>query len=510
MKAKAIGRVQREMKIAALDCNINISALIVSGAKPQRIVDAEGRDISEYDINDKKYSSTCDYLENCKYECTNKIEDEEHNSTTYTFYDAQKRLAEKELMLKERFANDDIAYPLDFIKRTIYGDLPWEIVSRALVNILGDPTFKIIREDGFEGRLIYKNNYLLFQPTGIRAKQIPLAYRYSRVYNYLPRTSIIPVRGSTIGLNPLEKVDIVKDVPLIKATDTDPVGSFNSWMVAVNKTLSIKDKNQAIEQWNKPLIWDRPPSGNSFQIPVWGSILTHFRDIPEIKAVAARFWIDKMWRETERKDILEKIITGVIKDDHIIKALESELFNLGSIKGYKWLNVATGELEFYCFIDGSAQLCESSFKELIDRHLGNPTDTKTGTGSLFGFLVIRKEDNSVAFKTLDKSSTTRIIGAVGSDCSKSSELQAHLIRVQLIQSNILAYADADDPLRGIILGSGPADKTTKIIKNISDLTHLLVCVYMEVVLRIMDIRNYDNKRWFLSLTDAFRAKLKGR
>jgi hypothetical protein len=162
-KAKAIGRVQRLLKISALDCNLNIAGLIVRGAPPRNIIDAEKRTLNNYIINEydedpekqkktiNKWSSTCDYMENCLYECNPPVteDDEKKDTTTYTFFDARKRLAEKEARVKELFSKADVAIPLSVIKEKIYGDLPWEIVSKAIVNILENPSFRIERDNLF-------------------------------------------------------------------------------------------------------------------------------------------------------------------------------------------------------------------------------------------------------------------------------------------------------------------------------------------------------------------------
>jgi hypothetical protein len=47
-------------------------------------------------------------------------------------------------------------------------------------------------------------------------------------------------------------------------------------------------------------------------------------------------------------------------------------------------------------------------------------------------------------------------------------------------------------------------------KHIDDFSHIYVCMYLEVLLRILDNEGCDGRRWFLSAVEASRAGLKGR
>ena len=527
-KAVAIGRVQREMKISAMDCNLNIAGLIVRGAPPRRIVDIEGRVIEEYNIDDKKYTSTCDYLEECNYECLSPAAaDGEKDIKTYTYNDAQKRLAEKEERLKALFSTSEIAIPIESIRKHIYGDLPWEIVSRALVRILENPNFIIKREDGLYGYLILQNDYLLFQPTGIRAKQIPLAYRYSRVYNVLPRRSLLPHRGSIMGAVKATRpvaAAVAAAGPAAAAAAaavepdvSNPVAAFNAWMKMVDAAirLSKPGDRDIIKRW-------APPKGTaSFHIQAWGWLLFKFCNIPEIRTAAAQYYVDSAWKPSERKAVLEQILAKgrghADFSQDLINAVERDLFQLTEIAGFKWLNSTTFDVETLCLQNSHIEMCPKTFDTLITAKIGKPLDIKTGTGGLFGFLVPKK-DGTMVFKTLDKSNSKRITGAVGSDCSLASDLDGYRSRVAQTIQEINRLAPAMSPL---LVSLKPEDaapnlKARKVrqetdnIVHIDDLSHIYICIYVETLLRLMDIKKLAGTRWFLNAVEAARAGLKGR
>jgi Type III restriction enzyme, res subunit len=528
IKAKAIGVVQREMKIGAFDCNLNIAGLLIRGAQPRKLIDAEGKVVDQitdsegkadakYDIKDKPHSSICDYMDTCEYECSPKVEQEvEKDSKTYTYSDARRRLAEKEARLKMLYSKEDIAFPIELIRSKLYNDLPWEIVSQEFVRILEDPAFRIVRDDGFIGRLILQNGYLLFQPYGIRSKQIPLAYRYSRVYNFLPRTTVGPRRGSVLGdveAAPAESVESGEEA--VAAVEDEPISSFIAWMTEVDAALSRSKTNdiEVVKQWHPPEVT------TTYHVKAWGWLLFHFRAVPEIRLAAAAFWVERAWTVGERKLILEKIVKEGREgfDADLLRALEKDMFTVGEISGYKIVNTTSFNLESFCYQNSAFETCPSSYDSIIDAKMGKAVDVKAGTGDLFGFLVPRK-DNTIVFKTLDKNNSKRIMGAVGADCSVASDLGGHRGRVRDIQEIIRRVAPELKPLMINDLDTDaardakgrPARQESYIFKHIDDLSHIYVCIYMETLLRLMDYKKYNKTRWFLNAVEASRAGLKGR
>ena len=519
MKAKAIGVVQREMKIAAMDCNLNIAGLIVRGAPPRKIIDAEGNIIEHYNIDDKRYTSSCDYMEECAYSCVPSIKGEpELDTKTYSFHNAQRRLAEKEQILKRLFSKDeDIAIPIETIRRVVYKGLPWEIVSQALVKILESSSFIIERDDGFKGRLILQNGYLLFQPIGIRSKQIPLAYRYSRVYNILPRRKMLPKRGSVLGdidVKMPEEEKEKEEEKKMEAPIANPIDSFNAWLAKVDAAL-VKAKTKGRESISEWTVDEGSPQSAS----AWGWLLFHFRTLPEIRAAAARYWVDTGFSPEQRKQICEQILR-IGKDkvkSELVDSLAADIFTTADIKGFEFMNNMTFNLESYCLQGSDLGICPGSFKSIIARELGAPVDVKSGTGDIFDFLVPRK-DNIMVFKTLDKINSKRVMGAVGSDCSLASDLGGHRGRIQSIQTIIRASIPDLEPY---IINDEKREKKKKSegrqerqiandFNHIEDLSHIFVCMYMETLLRIMDLKGCLDLRWFLNAVETHRAGLKGR
>jgi hypothetical protein len=293
----------------------------------------------------------------------------------------------------------------------------------------------------------------------------------------------------------------------------DPIAGYIAWMSNVDKALTRgKTKSRAvIDEWV-------PPAGTP-QLKVWGWLLFHFRDLPEIRKVAAQFWVDSVWKGEERRSVLEQIVRAGRRgfDAGLLEVLDKDLFLLSDIAGFKWVNPQTFELESYCLQGDELSTCPSSFDKLIDAKLGRSVDVKAGTADIFGFYVPRK-DNTLVFKTLDKTGSKRITGAVGADCSVASDLGGHRGRVRQIQELIRAAAkdliplliedeatDAARDAKGRV-----ARQLANQYKHIDDLGHFHVCLYMETLLRILDAKKVRGVRWFMNAVEAARAGLKGR
>jgi hypothetical protein len=499
-KARTIGIVQRELKIAAMDCNINIKGLIVRGAPPRLIIDGEGNTTDEYDIDDKKYTSSCDYMEECEYKCSPAVKgDPGLDSTTYTYHNAERRLEAKRKILQGLFSEEDVAIPIETIRKTVYADLPWEIASQELMKIVESPSFVVERTDGFTGYLIMRNGYLLFQPTGIRSKEIPLAYRYSRLYSILPRKTMMPKRGTVLGDVKAENGEEsnAENLPKVKGLEEN----YKKLMKSVEEILADPE-NTDIHIFQENIINAEPLT--------W--VVRRFCTLPEIRKIISDYWVDSSLNADERKQLLTLVLEGKITEPGILESLDRDICHQGEIHAFKWMNPVSFELESHCLGLGR---CPGTFEPTINKTLGPAVDVRAKTGDIFGFMVPRRlaQGNDIVFKSLDKVKSKRVIGAVGSDCSVASDLGGHRERVRNIQELLQGY---DSDLGKILLNDDKKAKKKKektgdgIIAHIDDLSHIYICLYMEILLRIMDVKNYGDMRWYLNAVEANRAGLLGR
>lgn len=534
-KSQPIGRVTRLMKIHAWDCMMNHDAILLTDLGTRRIVDAQGRIIEEYDLADKPYTSFCDFSEKCEYECAGgrlKKEDIGSNKSTYQEFDFRQTFLEKQAILANLYGNEMVvAEHIGIIRDTVFEDMPWSMAMIGLRNILGK--IRIRRNDGIVGTLILKNNYLLFQPIDVTDYNIPLAYRYGRAYGKLPRI-IQPDRG-VIMKSDMPMADTI--VPIATqpsatvATDistnnlyTKAITSLATWATIVNNIV------------NNPLQKMDPPgefSKEGFQ--GWHWVLYHFRNLPETRMIAVRWWMDNLWSTEERIAVLSSWVTrwndlNAEEKELAQLYMPRELFYSPALKGFQVFDTKDLKIKQYCMTatDSTPVLCSSLFIEEVDKFIGPRVDRVGNTDDVHGFLVTKK--GVVVFKTLHKPSAEGSL--LGAECANTSTLSNHYPRIYSAMNALIQYAPTD-PINTYILSHDKEkepDKPTKDARqkiltdilngkqgntfidfdNIFYLSLRQLCPYMEFVLRYMEMKKIGGKRWFLSLVDSARSLPSGK
>jgi hypothetical protein len=206
-KAKQIGEVSRVLKESAVDCLLNIDQTNFTeknfsealGIGPDNKIiqilssyDAAAASSIQipYQIGDKDYSSTCDYME-CLYECKPNISRKNIGYKKDIFTDAILTMNTDKIVQRIR----DIFRERYFYKRTatskkiddISSDLiatinynkkyPIEAIDIALTQLIEDKNEFIIDKYGRYGRLVNIGNYYFFQPLELNNPIIPLRDR---------------------------------------------------------------------------------------------------------------------------------------------------------------------------------------------------------------------------------------------------------------------------------------------------------------------------------------------
>jgi hypothetical protein len=206
-KAKQIGEVSRVLKESAVDCLLNIdqtnfteknfSEALGVGDDNQitqilSSYDATSKSSIQipYQIGDKDYSSTCDYME-CVYECKPNIPRKNIGYKKDIFTDAILTMNTDKIVQRIR----DIFRERYFYKRTatskkindISSDLiatinynkkyPIEAIDIALTQLIEDKNEFIIDRYGRYGRLVNIGNYYFFQPLELNNPIVPLRDR---------------------------------------------------------------------------------------------------------------------------------------------------------------------------------------------------------------------------------------------------------------------------------------------------------------------------------------------
>jgi hypothetical protein len=545
-KAQPIGRVTRLMKIHAWDCNLNRNAILLKDMPTRTVVDAQGRTLSGYDVQDRPYTALCDFSETCEYACGRTAAAAgivaTANMSTYTAKDYEMLLLEKKDILRELFRHE-VAIPLHDLRRTVYEDIPWTVAAVGLRDLLG--RMRIQRDDGIEGTLILQNGYIVFQPNGVTATRIPLALRYGRAYGRLPR-SLVPDREGVL------KTDVEVQPQPLAPEEEEPRGAAAAVPVAAvpipgaaGAAVAATTPLQDLDTWyaltqtmmrEPTAVIHYPPLFEKAKETVqgWRWMFQHFASLPETPAIACRWYMDNVWTVEDRRMYFEKwlktgldALTGT--EALYAKTYEPRELFAGRLRGYLLYDAAAGAVQTYCMSAGedSAKVCASSLLKEVEAIVGKPVDRKAQTGPLFGFLSLKK--GTVVFKTVDKEHGTMN----GTECANSSNLDPHRARLTAIQAALRAGLPAEHPMRALLLEDNvDPDKKQQTPKDvvlerqaavaarfsgkaaegdllhIHDLTLKQICPYTEFLFRWMDMQALDGKRWFLSVTESARAGVK--
>ena len=514
-KAQMVGKVQRLLKKNAWDCNLELEAITFSGLPPRVQIDAQGQnrrslledgtEMDGYSINDVDYTTYCDY-QVCRHECAVSIAagDLELDASTFSVADARRLIIAKQALVRRLF-DDQVMIP-ESVVQEIFGDLPWEIASEALMELLDGRRFTLTRPDGVPGFLVKKAGYLVFQPSGVADTDIPMSLRYARGFQLRRHVmdSRMPVWGRAEEAGaPAPKPTLVAK----KATElgegaeepaSDLMAKWAGWLAFVNS-------NGATGL----------PAGMSSTLRLWTWLLARYAGVPETRQVALRWWIDKLTM-AEQRTLLE-IAGAAAAGDPIVEGLQatlgSEIFRSKQLVAFRIFNPELMETQFFSKpTTGAWGPAPSTVAGIVDKSLGNKSvPIPGGTGPLIGFIAAKQ--GRTVFKSLD-TTKARKHSSVGVECGNTSTLGMHRPGVQALHAAALSselgslmLPDADESWDE---GEAKAHMAAIAPEHLRDLTHQPLCLYLEFLTRLLDARHLGGRRWFFSAVEAVQSGLKGK
>lgn len=540
-KAIAVGHVQRLLKRQAWDCQLELEAITFTGL-PRRVqVDAQGRRMDEYDINDQDYTTYCDY-QRCAAECAVAVPRTEADglhvdSSTFTAGDARRIILKKQDAVRRLF-DDQVMVP-ETVVQGIFSDLPWEISSEALMELIDGRRFRLRRPDGVEGFLIKKAGYIVFQPALIHDTDIPMTLRYARAFQlsrhfmspHLPvfaRAEEVPLPGAAAATAVASK-----KAPTALATEA-AAGGAGAGTAAAAEEAAPSLSSEILSRWvdwfkyvTNPAERPWPP----YMMPtlkIWGWILRRYSGVSSVVPIALRWWFDKMLTYDQQRSFMEFALESRSSEESALSAiarvLRTDVFASAQYLAYRVYNpdpekvAAKIEVEYWCRPTsapaGTAfKPCPSALRKIIAGALGDkPVSIPEGTGTLFGFLA--PKTGRIVFKTLDTTKAKKS-STVGAECGNTSNLGEHHPRIRLLHeagSTVAALAPLMLPDDDASFDAAGAKKRMEAVRpeHMKDITHQPLCLYMEFLTRVLDAESVAGRRWFLGAIDASVSGLKGK
>ena len=555
-KAVRIGNVSRALKQGATDCNLNRDAILVTGLTEQAMEDSQGNPLT-VDLNDKPYTPICDWIK-CTYACkpTVNFSTLKEDTSTYDLYAA--RFSEQQMIAKLKIYFKEQAWTTWEDIQKIFADIPKQTLLNLLIRTVNNPSV-VFKNKGIDGRLIFRNNLFLFQPSSIQDEAIPLALRYG-IYSvkrdsYEPQGFIgAPERTFLSGAKKTAAGMTIKKVAMA-ATDAGgggggggeaaaqevEEGAGNAELLKPELVVSLEavlkfwlEVNKWIESWAsdaataESIVESIPDTDTN---PLGRSITAYVdRDFDKKENIETRLKKFQWWgkaisaqaggmaslRKAARQYIWDSFLKGkeqvalltikiVLNDGEAPRSVpyiddvnDEQSITYGTINAVRYMDLSRKAPVYLC---GEAECAPSIVKTITS----SPTDTVVKTkanqrtaAEIYGFMVPWK--NTMMFKTNEPKPEGKPPGG-GAACAIVSTVKGHRMKLVVLGEILNRYtASRLDLIEDILTGSRKLTGAPSF------------CALLEIVLRWMDIRRdqYGGLRYFYRPLSSYYSEHKAK
>ena len=511
-KAKQVGQVTRVLKKYALDCNLNHDSVLIQGLPPVKQIDSQGNERMA-ERNDMPFTSMCDWMDDCDYDCGIEVEVNPLTSddSTYDEYAARWRESQIKQRLRELFEKQT-HYSKDRIL-ALFEDIPRVALTAILADIVGNRSFRI-RIGNQDGYIIYKNGLYLFQPEIIKDTSIPLALRAAmfpvkrdhyepmpiqverKALTIAPTMPTVANLGVTVG-KPKTTTTVATEQPtqLIQGFEVWP-DYKNFWKLCVEWVVAIqngtapdgipnplKDSLRIRYSGNKRAI--QRATDALEMIPWLYSVIRTSEDKRKAfgQIVAELIW-DEFLNILEQYEIYKELTSGGAElTDFMKEVCKENLVASGSSKAYRTLNPINGNLTYIC--DGKP--CAPSLIVLFEAKDKDPlailkADEST-TAKHYGSLNIKS--GVFVFKTNEPVAVGKSPNR-GSECANVSNISSHYELLEKIGKLVAGPLGTNLDLTSDVMITGP-----RAFQN-----SVRACMLTDIVLRLLNKLTINGKRWF--------------
>jgi len=536
-KAYQIGKITRAMKEYAIDCNLNHDAVLITGLDPVDLVDSQGETRYDHPLEDVPFTSVCDWIEDCDYQCAVKVKIDPLNTddSTYDEYAARWRTYQVKERLRKLFERQPF-YSYDKLILALT-DIPRVAISAILREIIGNRSFRI-RVKGETGYIIYKNRYFLFQPEKIQDTGIPIALR----------TALFPVKQDSyeeIEFIPVAKQAVVapaarlattaaavavavaeedgKEAPAEELPAVEVRGDVVAfWDTCIEMILTIQNGTLPNARSDKKILPDsvefairnRYTGNKKAEDKAYNTISMIHRFYQDIKTnadwretfmyAATKFLWDEILNFEEQyvvyqaKSASPSALMSIVWDEHII-VYEGDTI-------YRRINPLTGVLEYKCNGESCSPALIASYEgedESID-DLRKLRANRTTTGQPYG--TVNYKNGLFVFKTNvpvapSPNPQIREKQERGSECANVPNMKPHYKLLEDI-------GDIAQATLGTKLGFTATDlqeaQPPRSVKN-----SVRACALTDLALRFFDELRLQEKRWFYRPLSTFYTKHPG-
>ena len=452
---------------------------------------SSGLIIKEYQIGDKEFSSTCDYMKSCEYYCnpapetmiTSETAKLDTYNETFIVKNTDKVIYKIKLLMKDKFfyRKADLISRINLIKSH-----PLSEIDAALTQLVDDKYEFLNDKYGRLGNLVNVDDLYLFQPTELNNTQIsiyeretPIDYKRDSIKvietsasaNVAGPASVAALEAQASVAGPANAVaqaqsavaqaqadetvkildDIKKNYNMAKDLKTIERGDDDWYKFCSVVINDMKEDDTDIKVLLELLIshiMEEQPYGNLVKILNYYNALN--KDDPVEKQIIQ--YID-------RNTLKDKNTTGIILQDDGKRKILIKTKDTG-----KWLDAKGEDIE--------------DLKVKLALMLSKLKPAKDKLNNIIGFITTFKKDY-MTFKVKDFANKR----TKGARCDQSTKRDA----IKTLNE---------------ILGQEKYDSKSEISQK-------QVCCIQEFILRIYDRENKNNKRWFLSPAEAVLIDIEG-
>ena len=509
-KAKEVGQVTRVLKSYAVDCNLNHNMVVFKGLPRINIIDSQHEERREVSIDDVEFSPLCDFMESCDFQCMPEVDIKKdgNDESTYTHFAAQWRSAQLREVVRNLFKNLDVPF---FQKKRLemlpdFAGLPKAVLNEILNQIINRKDF-VVKNNGQNGYLIYNNGYIVFQPKRLSDKGIPLALRTGfypvKRDNYMREKLVLPeevVGGEAI----------VASSSSAKALSLDQImagfNGFTEWIdalrVDINSPMpsSLKDEylyNYSGKDMREVVLFQE--MGDTIRFFA-AHMLNLFEEdqAEDIWNVIAEFIFDEWFKEEDKAKFIQT--SGFPIDENLVK---EHLLYVDDDILYRYVDVDTGKLQYICN-DGS--VCEPSLiaalktqQDPLADEEGNYVLSEETTGRFYGFLTWNKV-GKMTFKTNTPPKVPNKIDKKGTECRINTTTSTHRNNITLLGKVLNEEFENDLGFSA----NGILRTEVELLKNPNR-----ICTIFDLLLRWMDKKRVQEKRWFYRSVMAYLTNHRG-
>ena len=249
-KALQTGRVSRILKKGAVDCILNMEQFGFNVKDMDVIVEQElssGNTI-EYQVGDRPFSSTCDYMEECNYQCEPDVTVDEYELSLDTYHESFAKMNLDKLLHRIRsLFKESFFYRRDKLISSIVSTRNYSTleIDTALSRLIEDKSEYIVDNYGRRGRLVNIGDIYLFKPMELLDVDplsyhnivTPIDHKHSRLG--VKVSEVIPKVARETSGDHMKIVDAMREKYDKSFSDSEILRGENDWYIFSSKIIKL-------------------------------------------------------------------------------------------------------------------------------------------------------------------------------------------------------------------------------------------------------------------------------